>query len=703
MTEPVAAAAAQAEAGVESTAAAGAGGSGDAPARVPGIAPVKAAHLMSREEMAKQDEDRAAAARLLEEQGGHSAVEEKKKGKKRRRDRGPWKSKAERLCPNICSTNECKFAAEDCVYSHDVMAFIAARAPDLGDVCPIFHKFGYCRQGIKCRFGLSHTDAEGRNLRREEKDGGVIEDNGERNRLTGDMLHHLRRNEYPFLRSRKDGKSAGKELATITSERFGDAAALEAYRQEQQQTIERKRQERAAKRDAQAKADPAPAGGAAPELVPLAGEELPRASKPAVDPEVKVVDFRGKVYVAPLTTVGNLPFRRVMKHLGADITCGEMALSNSLLSGNKSEWSLVRRAPEEDIFGVQVAGCYGDQMARTAEVLRASCDVDFIDVNCGCPIDIVTSKGSGSALMTKPHRVAELVESMGEALWRPRPYAGSLASAADPLRPVPITVKMRTGWHKDSNCAHTVIRRVQSAAAKVSGGKFGPVAAVMVHGRTRTARYTGRADWDYVGTRAGADQDPNLPLLPVIGNGDLLSFTEWESRRALYAARREGLAEAERDGPYGAEEEGGRPAGGGIIDCAMLARGALIKPWLPTEIKERRHWDISSGERLELLRKFSNWGLEHWGSDEMGVEKTRRFLLEWLSFTCRYVPVGLLEVLPQHINDRPPRYYGRDDLETLLSSDQALDWVKITEMLLGPTPQGFRFQPRHKSNSYARG
>lgn len=193
-----------------------------------------------------------------------------------------------------------------------------------------------------------------------------------------------------------------------------------------------------------------------------------------------------------------------------------------------------------------------------------------------------------------------------------------------------------------------------------------------VHGRSRLQRYNRAANWDYVAQVANSQSD-DLPKIPIIGNGDLFSFTEYEEKVA-----REG-----------------------IETTAMLARGALIKPWLPTEIKERRHWDISASERLDILKDFVRFGLEHWGTDQQGVNNTRRFMLEWLSFLYRYVPVGMLEVVPQQMNQRPPNNLcGRSDLETLMLSPNCEDWIRISEMLLGKVPDGFAFAPKHKANAF---
>lgn len=223
----------------------------------------------------------------------------------------------------------------------------------------------------------------------------------------------------------------------------------------------------------------------------------------------------------------------------------------------------------------------------------------------------------------------------------------------------PLTLKMRKGYSDKEDIAHTLVPRVAEWGAS----------AVTLHGRSREQRYARLADWDYIKTCAEAGSQAGIQ---VIGNGDVMSWQQHEQ-----AVREAGVA------------------------TTYVARGALIKPWVFTEIKERRDWDISASERLDLIRTYAGYGLEHWGSDARGIDSTRRFLLEWLSFAYRYVPIGIVEALPQRTNHRPPAFVGRSDLETLLSSPDPRDWIRISEIVLGPSPPGFTFTPKHKATSYA--
>ena len=125
--------------------------------------------------------------------------------------------------------------------------------------------------------------------------------------------------------------------------------------------------------------------------------------------ERKQLNWEGKTYLAPLTTVGNLPFRRVCKRLGVDITCGEMALSLPLLQGHTPEWALMKRHATEDFFGVQVAGCSPPQMARLGQLIEERVDCDFVDINMGCPIDLIFKKGMGSGLMGRRRPMEAIV------------------------------------------------------------------------------------------------------------------------------------------------------------------------------------------------------------------------------------------------------------------------------------------------------
>ncbi|XP_031948348.1 tRNA-dihydrouridine(47) synthase [NAD(P)(+)]-like [Corvus moneduloides] len=638
----------------------------------PGVAPVRARFLTSKEQFhaylraggeeeeeekeEKKEEEQVSssqseppAKRVKAEelsQDGESqgnAGEEEKERPEKKRARGQNKSRPcmkpncyeqSRLCPSVTQgcAGQCHFGPR-CRFLHDVSEYLAGKPADLGQRCVLFDTFGRCPYGVTCRFGQAHLGDSHQNLVNaalaQQWDGKLLV----RNSLSKDLQQQLRKRKFSFqkaeeflrgLHGGKGGKATGgcTEVSNCTApqEGLGDSPVL------QEQGEDPKPEALQSSRGA----EDAPS---TPTLGPLTDEDVTKL-RPC---EKKKLEIQGKLYLAPLTTCGNLPFRRICKRFGADVTCGEMAVCTNLLQGQSSEWALLKRHHTEDIFGVQLEGAFPDTMTKCAELLNRTIDVDFVDINVGCPIDLVYKKGGGCALMTRSNKFEQIVRGMNSVL------------------DVPLTVKIRTGVQEKVNVAHKIIPKIREWGASL----------VTLHGRSREQRYTRSADWEYIAECARIASP-----MPLFGNGDILSYED--ANRAMQMG----------------------------VSGIMIARGALIKPWLFTEIKEQRHWDISSSERFDILKDFTNYGLEHWGSDTQGVEKTRKFLLEWLSFLCRYIPVGLLEHLPQRINERPPYYLGRDYLETLMASQNVDDWIKISELLLGPVPPSFTFLPKHKANSY---
>ncbi|KAK3336779.1 hypothetical protein B0T19DRAFT_50905 [Cercophora scortea] len=400
--------------------------------------------------------------------------------------------------------------------------------------------------------------------------------------------------------------------------------------------------------------------------------------------------------LAPLTTQGNLPFRRLCVELGAQITYSEMALGLPILQGQKADWTLMR-AHESEItpprftpsglvenydnakdlkFGVQIAANAPWIAIKTTETLtRFLPHLRIIDLNCGCPIDMVYKSGAGSGLLEAPAKLDRMIRGMNAV-------SGE----------VPISAKIRMGVKDDRLVAQKLVERLALGSQDMRDTLGAPgCAAVTLHGRTRQQRYTREANWSYIAECAAliksynaksdglsdtirqAEENtlPNGGRMYFVGNGDCYSHVDY----------------------FNHVDNAG-------VDSVMIARGAIIKPWIFEEIEKGQYLDKSATERLAYIDKFARYGMEAWGSDELGINYTRRFMLEFLSFFTRYVPIGLLEHLPPSINERPPAFRGRDDLETLLSSNNFKDWIKISEMFLGPAPTEFKFQPKHKSNSY---
>lgn len=493
----------------------------------------------------------------------------------------------DKLCRALIdgSETECP-RMEKCKFSHDLKTYLEKKQPDIGEKCPVFSLKGFCTYGVTCRFGKDHLTEDMKNINPENVQ------RTDRQHLPWELQNALRKKTYDYSKSDKIIKQVEKEIQSEKNKPLGSAPDDESVKVRQE--------------------------------------------------EKKKIDFSNKLVLSPLTTVGNLPFRRICKEYGADITVGEMSCALPIINGALPEWALSKRHSSEDIFGVQLCGNNTKIVTYAAQVLAENLDVDFIDLNIGCPIDLIYQQGGGSALIRRQNVLEHIVRSCSQL-----------------LGDKPFTVKTRTGVYANKSVAHELLPRLEEWGAS----------AVTLHGRSREQRYTKSADWKYIEQCAA-----NVKRIPVIGNGDILSFQDYQAIKET--------------APH--------------VSSVMIGRGALIKPWIFREIKEGKAFDMSSKERLEMLQKYVNYGLTHWGSDTKGVENTRRFLLEWQSFLYRYVPFGILASPPQKIQQRPEfdTYLGRDDLETLMASNKSSDWVKISEMFLGKVPDGFAFLPKHKANSF---
>jgi tRNA-dihydrouridine synthase 3 len=329
--------------------------------------------------------------------------------------------------------------------------------------------------------------------------------------------------------------------------------------------------------------------------------------------------LRSACVMAPMTKGSNLPYRQLCIELGARVTMSEMTVARKLKQRRRGEFALIRRAPEEPFFGVQLAGNDPEEMAWAAALVEAR-GADLVDVNLGCPIDHFTRKGLGAALGRQPARIRRIVSAMKEK-----------------VQHAPVTVKIRLGWNDKSR------NFLEVAAAAVDGGAD----AIFVHGRTRQARYTMAADWGAIGEVASAVR------VPVVGNGDLL-FAH-EIRAALAQSGCAGV---------------------------MIARGALIKPWI---FREATAGDeaITPEARLSIYRRYVTLAKGHWGEDEYATTRIREFLLWHLGFWCRYAP--------RREDGSYPSMQGRESrtpstpLDALLSRNDAAAHAYLADMLLTGT------------------
>lgn len=251
------------------------------------------------------------------------------------------------------------------------------------------------------------------------------------------------------------------------------------------------------------------------------------SEKPLFHPlSIGNVSLEGNVFLAPVAGYSDAAFRSICRSCGAAFTYTEMVSAEALFRGSGKTENLMRRAPGEDKFAVQLFGGSPESMSAAVGITLDRVHPEVIDINAGCPVPKIVKGGAGSALTHNPEALLAVVGAAVKA-------AGS----------VPVTVKIRSGWDADS------LTWKEAALAALEAG----VAAITLHPRTRAQGYEGKADWSLlaqlvqlVGGR-----------VPVFGSGDL--FSAGDARRML-------------------TETG--------CDGVMFARGAMGNPFIFTETRE---------------------------------------------------------------------------------------------------------------------
>ena len=258
------------------------------------------------------------------------------------------------------------------------------------------------------------------------------------------------------------------------------------------------------------------------------------------------------VFLAPMEDVTDPSFRMMCKRFGADMVYTEFVSSDALVRNVNSTMRKLQVSDQERPVAIQIYGKDPQTMAEAAQMCEQA-HPDIIDINFGCPVKKVAGKGAGAGLLKDIPRMLDITRAVVDAV------------------KVPVTVKTRLGWDMENRNIVDIAEALQDQG----------IAALTIHGRTRSQMYTGAADWSLI---AAVKNNPRMHI-PIIGNGDI---TSPEICRQRF------------------EETG--------VDAVMIGRASFGRPWIFKEVKHYLEtgelWDESNQWKLEVLKEQVLQGVE---------------------------------------------------------------------------------------------
>ena len=286
------------------------------------------------------------------------------------------------------------------------------------------------------------------------------------------------------------------------------------------------------------------------------------------------------VLLAPMEDVSDPPFRRLCKLHGADMLYSEFISSEGLIR------DAIKSRQKLDIFdyerpvGIQIFGGDEEAMALSAKIV-ATVNPDLVDINFGCPVKKVVSKGAGAGVLKDIDLMVRLTKAVVNST------------------SLPVTVKTRLGWDEQSINIEEVAERLQDVG----------ISALTIHARTRSQMYKGHSDWSYI---AKVKNNQRI-VIPIFGNGDIDS-----AEKAL-----------EYRNKYG-------------VDGIMIGRAAIGYPWIFEEIK---HYFATRqllppptmADRVEAVRNHLLWSVE-WKGERQGVLEMRRHYANYFKGIPNFKP-----------------------------------------------------------------